>query len=121
MKRISNIAIIFALILFSQYSFAQKSRDIVTEKVQVSGNCDMCKKRIEAAAYIPGVKRAEWDEHTKELTVTYKTSKANLQNIEQSIANKGYDAGAIKATDEAYESLPSCCAYRNGAVCKDAH
>lgn len=121
MKRISNIAVLIAALLFSQSSFAQQSRNIVTEKVHVSGNCDMCKKRIEAAAYIPGVKRAEWDEHTKELTVIFKASKTNLQDIEQRIANRGYDAGDIKATDKAYQSLPSCCAYRNGAVCKDAH
>jgi len=110
MKKIFG-AIALLLCAFTT-SFAQENKDIVTEKVNVSGNCGDCKKRIEKAAYISGVKRAEWDSETHILTVTYRSSKTSLEKIETSIATVGYDAGDIKAKDEDYQKLPHCCAYR---------
>lgn len=110
MKR---ILIVSALTLsFFTVAFGQKhSNKVITDKIQVNGICNECKERIENAAYLPGVKRAEWDKNTKTLTVSYKTDKASLAQIEESIAKAGHDAGAIKATDSAYRQLPSCCAY----------
>ena len=111
MKRILSV---IALILCTLgFSFAQDKKDISTEKIKVSGNCEQCKKRIENAAYIGGVKRAEWDKNTKELTVTYRPSKTSLQKIEEHIAKAGHDAGDVKATEEDYKKLPGCCAYRD--------
>lgn len=77
----------------------------------MSGICNDCKERIENAAYLHGVKRADWDKHAQELTVSYKPAKVSLLQIEKSIANAGHDAGEIKASDSAYAQLPSCCAY----------
>ncbi|HET8573535.1 MAG TPA: heavy-metal-associated domain-containing protein [Edaphocola sp.] len=115
MKRI----VIFAVILTSTgiNGFAQsEKKKVETETIHVSGVCDDCKERIENAAYISGVKRADWDKHTHELTVSFKTDKVTLQQIEQSIANAGHDAGQIRATDSAYKKLPSCCAYKDQAT-----
>ena len=110
MKRLTGI---IALLLCSlNFAFAQDKKDIATEKIKVDGICGQCKKRIENAAYINGVKRAEWDKDTKELTLTYKPSKTSLQKVEESIARAGYDAGVVKATDKDYKKLPECCAYR---------
>jgi mercuric ion binding protein len=111
MKRFSGI---IALLIFScTLSFAQGNKDIATEKVKVSGTCSQCKKRIENAAYIGGVKRAEWDKTSKELTVTYKPSKTSLKKIEESVAKAGHDAGEVKASDNDYNKLPECCAYKH--------
>ncbi len=92
---------------------AQDNKKVSTESktIVVEGNCGMCKKRIENAAYIPGVKRAEWDKTTKELKVVYNGKKTTLTKIEQSVAKAGHDAGATKATKEDYKKLPDCCAY----------
>lgn len=110
MKRITGI---IALLLCSiGFAFAQEKKDIATEKVKVSGTCSQCKKRIENAAYIDGVKRAEWDKSTKILTVTYRPSKTSLQKIEEHIAHAGHDAGDVKAPEEDYKKLPECCAYK---------
>lgn len=119
MKRIFGIIAIILITIISFSSFAQQKSDIVTEKFQVSGTCSMCKKRIEDAAYIPGVKRAEWSKETKDLTVTFKSSKASLQQIKQSIAKAGHDVEGLKATDEDYKKLPECCAYRENASCDE--
>lgn len=111
MKRISGIIAILLCCFVS--SFAQDKKDIATEKVKVSGTCGQCKKRIENAAYISGVKRAEWDKDSKELTVTYRPSKTSLKKIEESVAKAGHDAGEVKAVDSDYNKLPECCAYKN--------
>ena len=114
MKRI----IIFAAILGTTFnnSFAQsEKKKVETKTVHVSGVCDDCKERIENAAYIPGVKRADWNKDKQQLTVSFKTDKVSLEQIEQSIANVGHDAGEIHATDSAYKKLPSCCAYKDEA------
>jgi periplasmic mercuric ion binding protein len=109
---------IIAILLSSfAVSFAQDKKDIVTEKIKVSGLCGDCKKRIEKAAYVPGVKRAEWDSNTQILTVIYRPSKTSVDKIETSIVTVGYDAGDMKASEEAYNKLPQCCAYRE----EDAH
>lgn len=110
MKRLSGI--IAFLILSVTLCFAQAKKDIATEKIKVSGTCEQCKKRIENAAYIGGVKRAEWDKSSKELTVTYKPSKTSLKKIEENIAKAGHDAGDVKATESDYNKLPECCAYK---------
>lgn len=110
MKRLSGLV---ALLIWSiSLSFGQEKKEIVTETIKVAGTCGQCKKRIEDAAYINGVKRAEWNKSTKQLIVTYRSSKTSLRQIEQSIARAGHDAGEIKAAGADYEKLPECCAYK---------
>lgn len=111
MKRILGIIAIIAYTI--NPSFAQEKKDVVTEKIKVSGTCGQCKKRIEDAAYISGVKRAEWDKASKELTVTYRSTKTSAKKIETSIAAAGHDAGEVKASDANYNKLPECCAYKH--------
>ena len=83
-----------------------------TETVKVYGNCGMCKTRIEKAAKgIDGVKKADWDRETKELTVTYDSEVTNLEAIEKAIADVGHDTENARAKDEVYNELHSCCKY----------
>jgi periplasmic mercuric ion binding protein len=109
MKRI----VVFLLIIFSSsIAFAQQNKDIVTEHYKVSGNCEQCKKRIENAAFVKGVKRAEWDVKTQELTVTFRSSQTSANAILQHIAKAGHDNELVKAEDADYKKLPHCCAYK---------
>ena len=78
---------------------------------KVSGNCDMCKERIEKAAKIEGVKNATWNQETHILTVAFVPTKTTLDQIQQNIANAGYDTDKFKASDTAYKNLPQCCQY----------
>ncbi len=79
--------------------------------LKVSGNCGECKERIEKAAKIEGVAMAEWNVETKVLTVSFDSSKTNLDAITKAIAAVGHDNEKVKATDKAYSALPSCCQY----------
>ena len=82
-----------------------------TEKINVSGNCGMCKKKIETARKVPGVSAADWDKTTKVLTVSYDAGKITNDQVQQKVAAAGYDTPKFKATKEAYEKLDDCCQY----------
>jgi copper chaperone CopZ len=83
-----------------------------TEKFEAKGNCGMCKTRIEKAAKsVPGVIKANWDKNTKVIEVVFDDAKSDLTKIETAIAKVGHDTPLVKATDEVYNALPSCCKY----------
>ncbi len=74
----------------------------------------MCKERIENAAYVKGVKFAEWDRTSHELTVVYRTDKIAEEKIHEAVAVSGHDTKQLEAEEAAYNKLPNCCAYRDG-------
>lgn len=108
--------IIFLSFIFSSVALPaqENTKDIKTEVLAVSGNCSSCEHRIEKAAYIKGVKRAEWDKETKKLTVTYKPSKTSKEDILKSVAASGHDSEEFTADEDAYSKIPECCKYRTG-------
>lgn len=98
-------------------SFAQKAK---TETIPVSGNCGMCKAKIEKAAKTAGVEDAKWDVDAKVLTVKYNSSTTNAAKIQNAVAAVGYDTRDVKASNEAYDKLHGCCKYdRAAAAAKD--
>ncbi|HWB28156.1 MAG TPA: TonB-dependent receptor [Chitinophagaceae bacterium] len=95
------------------YADAQANAKDTTVNITVYGNCEQCKNRIEAAARGKGVESARWGIDSKILSLTYNTAKTTLDKIQQRIVNAGHDTQFKKAKDEVYNSLPSCCLYRN--------
>jgi len=110
-----NIFLILGF-LFSLSIYSQASVKTIT--IAVKGNCEQCKKRIENAADIKGVKICTWDEHAQSAVVTYNPAKVTPEQIEQAIATSGHDAGNSKSPDAAYKKLPNCCQYKDHA-CED--
>ena len=108
----SIIIFFFSIISFFSVPAQDNNKEVVTEHYKVNGVCEQCKKRIESAAYIKGVKHAEWNVDTHELTIIYKPSKTSAEAILASIAKAGHDNEKVKATDEAYDHLPACCHYK---------
>ena len=96
---------------FATVSFAQTK----TESFKVSGNCGMCKAKIEKSAKAAGATEANWDADKQELTVTYSSSTTNAAKIQQKIADVGYDNAGFTSTLEAYNKLPGCCKYERSA------
>ncbi|MBN1596855.1 MAG: efflux RND transporter periplasmic adaptor subunit [Bacteroidales bacterium] len=79
---------------------------------KVSGNCEMCKNRIEKAAKsVAGVNSAFWDVDTKRIHLSYNKDKASLGNIHKAIAKAGHDTEMETAPQEVYDKLPPCCQY----------
>lgn len=99
------------LFIFSNQTDAQNQR-IDTAKFFVDGVCDMCKDRIENAAYQRGVKFVEWNKNKREITVIYKTKRTSVEQIKKNILSAGHDAGNQKAKKEDYMSIDECCRYR---------
>ena len=107
MKTLRIFSFAALLMAFATVSFAQAT----TETFKVSGNCGMCKSKIEKAAKEAGAKEAIWDVDTKILTVTYTSSSTNTAKIQEKIASVGYDNAGATATNESYDKLHSCCKY----------
>jgi hypothetical protein len=110
----SIFSIILGLFLLGCASGKQQNNTSEQASFQVEGVCKMCKKRIENAALISGVKMAQWDLESGMLTVYYNSGKTSLMEIQKAVAQKGHDTEQVKASEEAYQKLPGCCAYRDG-------
>jgi hypothetical protein len=107
MKTLKIFLITTLFIAIANFAIAQK---VKTETFKVSGECGMCKKKIETAAKNAGATNALWSSQTKMLKVTYAAT-VSSSAIQQKIADTGYDTPQFKATDEAYNSLDKCCQY----------
>ena len=79
---------------------------------EVNGNCEMCKKRIEKAAFsVKGVKMATWDIPSNIISVLHDPNKASAETLQKAIANAGHYTPMAKAPDAVYDNLPMCCLY----------
>ena len=82
--------------------------------MMVNGNCEMCKARIEKSCLkTTGVKYAYWDVNSKQLNLVINEYKTSKEQIEQSILNVGHDVDSLIAKPDIYESLHTCCQYRD--------
>ncbi len=89
------------------------SATLQTEQLSVSGNCGMCRARIEKAAQkVKGVQAASWEEESSVLKVSFDQEQTSLKNIAQAIAAAGHDNALAKAKTSTYDNLPACCLYR---------
>lgn len=107
---------VIAVLLVSLFGFVvqaqEKKNKNAKADVEVNGNCDMCKKRIEKAAYsVPGVKSAVWHSDDQLLHLVYNEQKCSKTDIEKAVAKAGHDTNTVKATDSDYENLHGCCQY----------
>ena len=109
MKKIYIILIFTHLIALSQKSQKNTSAQFV-----VDGNCIMCKKTIEKAAFsLKGVKMVNWQISSKQLVLIFDSNRVKLEKIHLAIAESGYDTPIIQAKEENYNLLEKCCRYRD--------
>lgn len=110
MKKIM-IVLFISLIGFASQAQEKKNKN-AKKDIEVKGNCEMCKKRIEKAAFsISGVKSATWNPDDKILHVIVNEEKTDALQIQQAVAKVGHDTKDVRATDEDYEKLHTCCSY----------
>lgn len=108
-----NIFLVIGLFL-SILTFGQNI-SVSTLTLNIKGNCEQCKERIENAADIKGVKVCTWSEKTQIATITYNPEKVSVDQIKQAIAKAGHDVDGANAPEAAYKKLPDCCQYRDKA------
>ncbi|UCE00970.1 MAG: heavy-metal-associated domain-containing protein [Chloroflexota bacterium] len=72
--------------------------------------CEMCKNSIEQGlAKIKGIESVHIDLEGKMGHINYDGTLLKLIDIEQAIAELGYQANDVPADPVAYEALPECC------------
>jgi mercuric ion binding protein len=109
------VIVILSLFISTNVQSQDKDKAVKTVTIAVKGNCEECKKRIENAADIKGVKFSSWDEDAQAITVTYRPDKVSQEQIEKAIAGSGHDVAGVKANTGIYNKLPDCCKYRDKA------
>lgn len=82
-----------------------------TTTVRIDGDCPMCEKTIEKAAYVKGEAEADWDVDAKTARITIDSTRTDVDAVLQRIAHAGYDNERYLAPDAAYAALPGCCQY----------
>lgn len=105
------IGMLLLLVSFSVQAQEKKNKNAKYD-IEVNGNCEMCKKRIEKAAFsISGVKSAVWHIDDHKLHLIINEEKCSLADVKKAIAKVGHDTEDVKATDEDYNRLHGCCMY----------
>lgn len=111
-KSIKMLIVIVAMVAFGFSSCeAQTKTKNQSLSFKVWGNCEMCKKTIETALDVKGVKSAEWNTETKMLAVVFNPEKVNETKLHELVSATGYDTEKQKGSDKAYKELPDCCQY----------
>lgn len=103
------LSIVSATLMLSSCSAQMKNARTTT--VHVNGDCGMCEKTIEKAAYVKGEAQADWDVDAKTARITYDSVRTTLDVVLERIAQAGYDSEKYLAPDAAYAALPGCCQY----------
>jgi copper chaperone CopZ len=81
-------------------------------EIRVSGNCEMCREKIESSLKIPSIKKASWEPETGILEVDFDGNSISAGQIRERIASAGYDTDSVRADSIAYSQLHECCRYR---------
>lgn len=108
-----NIIVVLVMTFFGFTLQAQEVRN-KNAKVEfhVSGNCEMCKKRVEKAALgVSGVKSADWHMDSGTLNLIVNEQKTDVPTIQKAVAKAGHDTDDFKALKEDYDKLHTCCQY----------
>lgn len=88
---------------------SSSSVSVQSSTFNVSGNCGMCKSRIEQAAKAAGAIQAIWDEGI--LKVEWNPGTTSAEKIMKNISDSGHDNDLYQAPENVYHQLPSCCHY----------
>lgn len=108
-----NIIMMLCLVFVGLSAQAQEAKNKNAKySIDVNGNCEQCKKRIEKAAYsVTGVKSAVWSVETHQLSLIVNEEKTSISALKKAIAKIGHDSEEEKASDEVYNNLHHCCKY----------
>ncbi|MCC6601167.1 MAG: heavy-metal-associated domain-containing protein [Crocinitomicaceae bacterium] len=106
------ISFLLAVLFFSANTAFSQDKKTITTSFWVGGVCEMCKARIERAVDVKGVRNANYDLEHHTLEITYVPSKISIEKIHVLLNEAGHDTSVSKSTDEKYDSINSCCHYR---------
>jgi len=105
--------ILFSCVLFLGIAISSNSqvKPVLTATIRTpNALCQLCKDRIETyLKRYDGVLEVNVNYRKAETKVKYVTDRINIEEIKAAIANAGYDADDVTATEDAYNRLPKTC------------
>lgn len=113
-----NMITLATTVLLTLSATAQSK--FVETTIEVDGLCGMCETRIENAAYLPGVRVADWDQESHQLALAYNSKKISLDEIIAAINEVGHDVKGHLASDEQYAKIHGCCRFRDEGL-RESH
>lgn len=112
MKKLILVMLVALVGMSVQAQEKEKKNKNAKYEIAVNGNCGICKKRIEKAAYsVQGVKSAQWHQDHHDMHLIIDETKCSVDDVHAAVAKAGHDTDKAKAKDEDYEKLHHCCQY----------
>jgi copper chaperone CopZ len=108
--RTVNLLLVLPLIVLATTCSAQITH-AQTVTVRIDGDCPMCEKTIERVGVVKGESSVDWDVDAKTATITFDSTRTDLDAILKRLAYAGYDNERYLAPEAAYKQLPGCCQY----------
>ena len=104
---------VFITLIILIFSYNASISETVSHRFTTSGNCYVCKVRIEEAVNkLDGIEAVKWDYNYDVTNVTYDETITDLHTIMKAIAKVGHDTEWYPADSAAYAFLiGSCCEY----------
>ena len=97
MKNLVSVLALALLTVSMNVNAQEQPNKNKKEEVEVKGVCDMCKKRIEKAAYsVKGVKSAVWHVEDQDLHLIIDETKCKVLDVEKAVAIAGHDTKDIQ-------------------------
>ncbi|OSZ79707.1 hypothetical protein CAP36_00110 [Chitinophagaceae bacterium IBVUCB2] len=105
--------ILFSLLAITGLSIAgiSQTKPLVQKVIKTpTALCESCKTRIETyLKRYDGILEINVNYRKGETKVKYLTDRTDIEQIKTAIANAGYDADDIPATEDMYKRLPKSC------------
>lgn len=114
--KLRNIVLVLIL-LVGNTLYGQSTIQLI-----IYGNCGMCKDRIETAAKeIIGVQTAYWEPTSQLLTLRVQDVIFDVLELHKTMTSLGHDTDEMRADNEVYENLHSCCKYERPPIFQVSH
>ncbi len=111
MTNMKKFLITTIAIIFLSFAGLSQTKPVLTAIIKTpNALCEKCKERIEGQLKrYDGVGEVTVNYRKGETKVKYITDRINIEEIKAIIANCGYDADDIPASEDAYKLLPKSC------------
>jgi len=109
--RIFLVGLLTAFLLYACGRKTVALQNAKTSSFIVLGSCEMCEKRIESVYDKAGISKADWEDDTQLVTITYDAKLFSEDQLQKMAAIVGHDTKIYKADDKVYNALPGCCKY----------
>ncbi|MGH2552767.1 MAG: heavy-metal-associated domain-containing protein [Chitinophagaceae bacterium] len=108
MKKVFLISLASSVLTIVSFS---QTKPVLTSIIKTpNALCQSCKERIEGhLKRYDGVSEVTVNFRKGETRVKYITDRINIEEIKAIIANCGYDADDVPASEDAYKLLPKSC------------